>query len=90
MENTKDALIESILKNKPIKGLLLGVALEIIHKSYGGGDKKFLDELKEKIMSGKELTDYEMHIFVDVLMVHRSLDEEENTIYSDKWQRDRN
>lgn len=69
------------MKNEPIKGLLLGVALEIIHKSYGGGDKNFLDDLKEKIMSGKELTDYEIHIFVDVLMVHRSLDEEENTIY---------
>lgn len=78
MENIDDTLMDAIAYNKPIKGkdILVGRALEIIHKSYGGGNKEFLDVIKEKIMSGKELTDYERHIFVDVLMFHRKMEEE--------------
>lgn len=79
MENIDDTLTDAIAYNKPIKGndILVGRALEIIHNSYKGlNDKKFLDEMKEKIMSGKELTDYERHIFVDVLMFHRKMEEE--------------
>lgn len=79
MENTDDALTKAIVNNEPIKGkdVLVGRALEIIHKSYTGfSDKEFLDVMKEKIMSGKELTNYERHIFVDVLMFHRKMEEE--------------
>ncbi|NDV68623.1 hypothetical protein [Dysgonomonas sp. 25] len=79
MENIDDTLTKAISNNEPIKGkdILVGRVLEIIHKSYKGfSDKEFLDVMKEKIMSGKELTDYERHIFVDVLMFHRKMEDE--------------
>lgn len=74
MENTEDALKEAIINNEPIKGVLLGLALEIIDKTrIGTSDKDFHDKMKEKIKSGEKLSDYEKHIFVDVLMLHRKL-----------------
>lgn len=76
MDNTQeeDALIKVIMNNEPVEGVLLGLALEIIDKGgRGDSDKDLVDKMKEKIKSGKELTEYEKHIFVDVMMLHRKL-----------------
>jgi hypothetical protein len=63
-----------LTQNEPLADKTLEFALEVIDYSYSGfSDSQFLDKLAEKLKSREELNDYEYHIMVDVLLVHRKL-----------------
>lgn len=67
-------LSELIIKNEPLKGKMLNLALKIIDESYiGFSDAQFLDTIKDKLTAGQPLNDYEQHIIVDVLLLHNKL-----------------
>lgn len=50
-----------IKRNEPLTGKVLEFALEVV-----GED----DEMAAKLVRGEPLTDYERHIFLDVILLH--------------------
>jgi hypothetical protein len=57
-------------EGKPLTGELLEFALSHVGESSG---LKLLDGIREKLKSGDQLTDYELHVFVDVILLHTRL-----------------
>ena len=60
---------------EPLKGKVLEFALGVIEESRKGfSDSDFLlDAIARKLNAGQPLDDYENHIMVDVLLVHKRL-----------------
>jgi hypothetical protein len=58
------------MQGKPLTGELLEFALSGMNESSGD---KLLDGICRKLWSGDQLTEYELHIFVDVVILHARL-----------------
>lgn len=56
-----------LVQGKPLTGELLEFALGCINESSG---HELLDEIRRKLRSGDQLTDYESHVFVEVILLH--------------------
>lgn len=56
-------------RNEPLEGKVLEFALGIV----GETDDDFLSGIAEKLKAGDKLDDYELHIMVDVLLLHERL-----------------
>jgi hypothetical protein len=56
-----------LLQRKPLTGELLEFALGCISDSSGN---ILLDDICRKLRSGDQLTEYELHIFVEVILLH--------------------
>jgi len=59
-----------LLKNEPLKGKTLELALEIVNVH---GDDKTSQEIKkigDKLRTGQILNEYESHLMIDVLLPH--------------------
>jgi len=52
--------------NEPLKGEVLEFALSVI----GGGTDDLLDGIARKLRAGQQLTEYEYHVFVEVILLH--------------------
>ena len=64
----------NLSNNEPLTDKTLKFALDVINESYQiFSDAKYLDKLKEKLKSKQQLDDYEYHIMVEVLLVHKKL-----------------
>jgi hypothetical protein len=65
-----------LYEKKPMTGKVLETALELVtceDPSAGINRDPFYTGMAEKMKSGQPLTDYEVHILVDVLMLHSRL-----------------
>lgn len=59
---------------QPLKGKVLEFALSVIDEI--GADqahRQLLDGIAEKLKAGQQLTEYEYHVFVEVILLHRRL-----------------
>lgn len=56
-----------LMQGNPLIGELLEFALSGINENSGN---KLLDGICGKLRSGHPLTEYELHIFVDVILLH--------------------
>lgn len=63
-------------KDEPLKGKTLTLALEVIDENYheGSSDEAFLSKFRDKIKSGQPLDEYEYHVFVEVMLLHKRLE----------------
>lgn len=60
-----------LMENKPLTGKTLEIALDLA--GDGNTGDKYLDPIAKKLMAGQPLTDYEIHIMVDVRLLHAQL-----------------
>jgi hypothetical protein len=58
-----------------LKGKTLELALQILNEKNMNNDKMF-DGIGEKLKLGQKLTDYEYHIFVEIVMKNKKLEGE--------------
>lgn len=56
-----------LMQGKPLTGELLEFALGCMNEGSG---HKLLDEISRKLRSGDQLTEYESHIFVEVILLN--------------------
>lgn len=60
-----------ILAGERLTGKTLEFALEVLEsKAYYSSDPSFLQKITEKLKKGDTLDEYEVHILVDVILVH--------------------
>lgn len=66
-----------LAKDEPLKGKTLTTALEVVDENLNekSADSAFWSTIKEKLLSGKTLDDYEYHVFVEVVLLHKRLAE---------------
>ena len=65
-----------LLRNEPLKGKTLEFALSLVEPIDGKTDSefgKFLNTIANKLKSGQPLSDYEVHIMVDVILLNARL-----------------
>ncbi len=60
-----------LLRGEPLSRDLLELALDLV--GDGGSGDKLTDGIANKLIAGKPLDDYELHIMVDVLLLHARL-----------------
>lgn len=65
-------------KDEPLSGKVLEFALSVIDENinvtWGSKERdEFLKGIAEKLKAGEKLSEYEYHIFVDVLLLHKRL-----------------
>lgn len=56
-------------QNEPLEGKVLDFALSLI----GETDDDFMNGIAEKLKAGDKLDEYELHIMVDVVLLHARL-----------------
>jgi len=61
-----------LIRNEPLTGELLEFAISVIGDSNCAGDDE-LNSMVDKLKAGQQLSDYELHIMVDVLLLHKRL-----------------
>ena len=59
-----------ILAGERLKGKTLNFALDVLGSQRGFSDQSFLYDVAEKLKQGTPLTEYEVHIIVDVVLLH--------------------
>lgn len=57
-----------LVRNQPLTGKLLEFALDAV--GDGRADNRLLDGISEKLRSGTQLDAYEVHVMVDVILLH--------------------
>ena len=60
-----------LLRDEPLTGDLLELALDVVGDGYSGSAQ--IDEIANKLMSGQKLGAYELHLLVDVFLLHARL-----------------
>ena len=58
-------------RDEPLTEKVLEFALSVIDKSRKGTDDDMLSGMANKLKAGQQLSDYESHFMVDVLLVHK-------------------
>lgn len=58
---------------KPLDGKILEFALETLGNQCDSSEHGFIDGIAEKLKAGEELSEYEQHFFVDVILLHTRL-----------------
>ncbi|HYX09525.1 MAG TPA: hypothetical protein VE912_22535 [Bacteroidales bacterium] len=72
--NKLDHIDRKLYSEEPLTGKLLETALEVIEEGKKGfSDENFLDNITNKLVSGHSLNEYEYHILIDVLFLHKRL-----------------
>jgi hypothetical protein len=61
-----------LVRNKPLTGDLLEFALSIVAEN-NDADTDEVNGIARKLNAGQQLSDYELHIMVDVLLLHKRL-----------------
>jgi hypothetical protein len=64
-------------QGEPLTGKTLKTALEVLECDGNGSSDNMIDTIREKIVKGESLTEYEYHIFVEVILVHAKLSEDD-------------
>lgn len=64
-----------LTNNQPLTGKTLELALEIVDVQGDDDFSTFIKGMRAKIQTGQPLDDYELHILLDVLLVHHRLNE---------------
>ena len=63
-----------LVRNDPLSGKVLDFALSVIEQSRERtNDTALLDRISRKLANEEELSDYEAHIMIDVLLLHKRL-----------------
>lgn len=63
-----------LLKNEPLTGKTLELALELVETPPNTGDlPKLSKSISHKLQNGQPLDEYELHVMVDVLLLHARL-----------------
>ena len=62
-----------LTRGEPLTGKVLQFALEVLAESGGGTGDDFTDGIAEKLLTRTQLTDYELHLMVDVFLLHQRL-----------------
>jgi hypothetical protein len=57
-------------RNEPLEGKVLEFALSVIEGGKGSSNDDFLNGIANKLKAGEKLSEYEYHIFVEVLLLH--------------------
>lgn len=60
-----------LLRGEPLTRDLLELALDIV--GDGGSGDELMDGIANKLNSGQKLDDYELHLMVDVFLLHAKL-----------------
>lgn len=60
-----------LLRAEPLTKGLLELALEVVGDGSTGDE--LMDGIANKLVSGQELSDYELHLMVDVFLLHAKL-----------------
>ena len=60
------------MRNERLTGEVLEFALSVIGESGFTGDDE-LSGMTGKLKAGQQLSDYELHIMIDVLLLHKRL-----------------
>lgn len=62
-----------LLRNEPLTGRRLRFALDVLNKDGNSSNEAFLTGISRKLQSGEQLTEYECHFMVDVVLLHNRL-----------------
>ena len=60
-------------QNEPLTGKVLEFALSVIDENGRSTSDGVLSGIADKLTAGKQLSEYEHHIMVDVLLLHKRL-----------------
>jgi hypothetical protein len=64
-------LTRRLLRNERLTGKVLESALSVV--GQGGTGDSLCDGIAAKLITGEQLSDYEKHIMIDVLLLHARL-----------------
>lgn len=62
-----------LLNNEPLTGKTLELALELVNVNGDDEYSRFVRNIGVKMSAGQPLSEYEIHIMVDVLLLHARL-----------------
>lgn len=57
-------------RNEPLNGEVLEFALSCLPDEGSPADNELLGGIRQKLLSGSKLTEYEYHVFVEVILLH--------------------
>jgi len=60
-----------LTRDEPLTSKVLEFAIRVIDESRKGADDDLLTGMADKLTAGRQLSDYELHIMLDVLLVHK-------------------
>lgn len=61
-------------RDEPLTGKVLDFAISVIDENRKGANDDLLKGMADKLTAGRRLSDYELHILLDVLLLHKRLE----------------
>ena len=63
-----------LTRDEPLTGKVLEFAISVIDENREGTGDDLLTGMADKLTAGQQLSDYELHIMLDVLLLHKRIE----------------